>query len=356
MIRGVNLGGWLVLEKWICEDVFEGTDAQDESELFACLTFQEYKNRLEKHFNTFIQEQDIKKISDYGLNLVRLPIPFTLFGDKERNSCVEYVDRLFDWALKYNIQVILDLHTVPGGQNGLDNSGFYGLCTWHKERNRVEEVIEILERVASRYCLRPNLYGIELLNEPISKERFESLKKRIDDRYKERIEVSDFIPTLFLKDFYTECYVRLDKILKNNQKIIIHDGFRLNEWHTYFPQEDFPKLVIDTHMYLNFISRELKENTSQYYIDFIFSRFFKELKEASKYHPVIVGEWTLAHHHDDENEMSLDGYKNYMKAICNLQKMVFEISNGWIYFNYKVNDKKRLNWDLSHVIEKGFFQ
>ena len=29
-IKGVNLGNWLVLEKWMSPALFEGTDAEDE--------------------------------------------------------------------------------------------------------------------------------------------------------------------------------------------------------------------------------------------------------------------------------------------------------------------------------------
>lgn len=32
-IRGVNLGNWLVLEKWMHPALFEGTSAEDEDEL-----------------------------------------------------------------------------------------------------------------------------------------------------------------------------------------------------------------------------------------------------------------------------------------------------------------------------------
>jgi len=32
-MRGVNLGNWLVLEKWMKPEVFEGTTAEDETEL-----------------------------------------------------------------------------------------------------------------------------------------------------------------------------------------------------------------------------------------------------------------------------------------------------------------------------------
>jgi glucan 1,3-beta-glucosidase len=30
LLRGVNLGGWLILEKWMTPSVFEGTEATDE--------------------------------------------------------------------------------------------------------------------------------------------------------------------------------------------------------------------------------------------------------------------------------------------------------------------------------------
>jgi glucan 1,3-beta-glucosidase len=33
MIKGVNLGNWLVLEKWMSPELFAGTDAEDETHL-----------------------------------------------------------------------------------------------------------------------------------------------------------------------------------------------------------------------------------------------------------------------------------------------------------------------------------
>lgn len=36
-LRGVNLGGWLVLEKWMVPDVYGGTEAQDEYSLSLAL-------------------------------------------------------------------------------------------------------------------------------------------------------------------------------------------------------------------------------------------------------------------------------------------------------------------------------
>src|SRR6267142_1718523 len=72
-LRGVNLGGWLVLEKWMVPDVYRGTDAADEYNL--CLTLgDKAQERLDHHRETFITAADFKWIKNCGLNAVRLPV------------------------------------------------------------------------------------------------------------------------------------------------------------------------------------------------------------------------------------------------------------------------------------------
>ena len=36
-IKGVNLGNWLVLEKWMSSELFKGVDADDEEDFYAML-------------------------------------------------------------------------------------------------------------------------------------------------------------------------------------------------------------------------------------------------------------------------------------------------------------------------------
>ena len=80
-IRGVNLGGWLVLERWITPSLFEGSDATDEYTL--CQAGGDVaKERIQKHRETFITKDTIKAIAERGLNTVRLPVGHWLFGDK----------------------------------------------------------------------------------------------------------------------------------------------------------------------------------------------------------------------------------------------------------------------------------
>ena len=168
-IHGTNLGNWLVLEKWMSPELFEGTGAEDETWLARKLTADQFAAKLRQHRDTYITEEDFRFIAEHGLDTVRLPVTYGVFGDRPPlTGAIEYVDKALDWAEKYGLRVLLDLHTVPYSQNGYDNGGITGVCKWCKYPDEVEFALTVLERLAERYAERPGLYGIEVLNEPIS--------------------------------------------------------------------------------------------------------------------------------------------------------------------------------------------
>ena len=103
-INGVNLGNWLVLEKWMSPSIFnDAGGAIDEYHLARCLERQEYIKRIKKHRDTFITEDDFCHIKRIGFNSVRIPVPFYIFGDRDPYiGCIEYLDRAFVWAKKYD--------------------------------------------------------------------------------------------------------------------------------------------------------------------------------------------------------------------------------------------------------------
>ena len=45
-VKGVNLGNWLVLEKWMSPELFEGTTAEDEYYLPTQLSKEVYEARI----------------------------------------------------------------------------------------------------------------------------------------------------------------------------------------------------------------------------------------------------------------------------------------------------------------------
>ena len=165
-IKGVNLGNWLVLEKWMNPTLFDGTTADDEYYLPTQLDPAVYEARIATHRAEYVNERDFATIKSWGLNSVRIPVPYFIFGDRPPFiGCVDELDKAFNWADKYGLTILIDLHTAPMSQNGFDNGGISGVCKWAQLPDEVEFVLSVLERLAKRYGNREALMGIEIINE-----------------------------------------------------------------------------------------------------------------------------------------------------------------------------------------------
>ena len=79
-VKGVNLGNWLVLEKWMSPALFEGTTAEDEYYLPTQLPPEVYEARIKVHRSEYISERDFAVIKRVGMNMVRIPVPYFIFG------------------------------------------------------------------------------------------------------------------------------------------------------------------------------------------------------------------------------------------------------------------------------------
>lgn len=92
-INGVNLGGWLVLERWMTPGLFRASGEEDEIWLHRSTDPAELERLLRRHRDTYITEDDFRAISAHGLNLVRIPVPFFIFGDSARASRMRRIPR-----------------------------------------------------------------------------------------------------------------------------------------------------------------------------------------------------------------------------------------------------------------------
>lgn len=81
-IRGVNLGAWLVLEKWMTPKLFDGTPSEDEYYLARDVEPTIYAEKIKTHRDTFITEGDFVKMKAAGINVVRIPVPHFIFNDR----------------------------------------------------------------------------------------------------------------------------------------------------------------------------------------------------------------------------------------------------------------------------------
>ncbi|KAH7107767.1 glycoside hydrolase [Auriculariales sp. MPI-PUGE-AT-0066] len=134
-IRGVNIGGWLVLEPFISPAMFEiYPNTSDEYHL--SLAMKNDNNgagfdKLREHYRTFITEEDFAEVAGAGLNWIRLPIAFwaiETYADEPylAKESWQWVLKALAWARKYGLRVNFDLHAVPGSQNGWNHSGHLG--------------------------------------------------------------------------------------------------------------------------------------------------------------------------------------------------------------------------------------
>lgn len=134
----MNLGGLFVLEPFIIPELYQQYGAEDEWTLSQLITASttlpnNLTEVLSNHYATFVTEEDIAQIAGAGLNFIRLPIPFWAVetwsdvgtdGTNEVGEpflarvCWTYILKILGWARKYGIRVNIDLHTVPGSQNG----------------------------------------------------------------------------------------------------------------------------------------------------------------------------------------------------------------------------------------------
>lgn len=398
-IKGVNLGNWLVLEKWMLPEMFEGTGAEDEVWLNRKLNPAELKEKMKEHRDTFITEQDFAFIKEQGIWLLRIPVPYFIFGDRPPfNGCVEYLDKAFDWAEKYGLQILIDLHTVPGSQNGYDNGGLTGVCKWCKNPEEVEFALTVLERLAKRYGQREGLYGIEVLNEPISFLVYAtapSTGKAVD---KEEAKGSGYVPLPFLENFYRNAYRRLRKILPENKTIVFHDGFRLRHWGKFFRKEHMKNVVLDTHIYIFAM-----ESFVPIHMPWVYQIYIKSqqrlIERIQKDVPVVVGEWCICNKYAEKavsqakseetaakekqekttSEVKLAEdisdksakvieqdelrKKRYLE-IAAMQLQAWESGAGWIYWSYQfkpnrkepLDEKWKESWDFSRCVENGWIE
>ena len=93
-IKGVDLGNWLVLEKWMDPEPFVRTA---ESYLPTQLDRAVYEARIKTHRAEYINERDSATIKSWGLNSVRIPVPYFIFGDRAPFiGCIDELDKAFN--------------------------------------------------------------------------------------------------------------------------------------------------------------------------------------------------------------------------------------------------------------------
>ena len=120
LFKGLGIGSWLNIEHFMM-----GIPCTDQMmrESFVNVYGKECAADFFKRLaDAFITEADFAYLHSLGIDLLRVPFNYRLFIDDEVPECLKedgfaYFDRLISYGRKYDIYILPDLHTVPGGQN-----------------------------------------------------------------------------------------------------------------------------------------------------------------------------------------------------------------------------------------------
>mgnify|MGYP004717172447 FL=1 len=383
-IKGVNLGNWLVLEKWMSPALFQGTTAEDEYYLPTQLSPEVYEARIKIHRSEYITERDFVTIKSMGMESVRIPVPYFIFGDRKPFiGCIEELDKAFNWAEKYGLTILIDLHTVPLSQNGFDNGGISGVCKWAQNPDEVEFALSVLERLAKRYGNRKGLFGIQPLNEPITENMWETMD--VQNRYApvdtELAKGSAPITMKFLRQFYLDAYDRISAYMPKDKYVVIHDGFELMAWKDFMQEEKYSNVILDTHRYLMVAEARGCSQTIEGYLKYIREELEPQITELEKYFPVICGEWCLFNslacgcdtkggqsvlngvEGSQQESLSPEEKKEIYETLAKAQLELWEKGSGYFYWSYKlltdtVNTPGWIgwdSWDMGRCYDFGWF-
>lgn len=327
--RGVNLGSWLVLEKWISAAVFEGTSAGDEYALCQALGKEQAVARLKRHRETWITEDDFKWIAARGLNAVRLPVGYwALEANPPFVSGAETLDWAFRTAKAHGLGVLLDLHGAPGSQNGWDHSGRSGALGWHSSPENIAHTLRVVDDLAAHCKRYDNFIGFELLNEP-----------RWD------------VPMETLKRYYQDGYQRVRKhVGPERTAVVIHDGFRPQEWANFMQAPEYANVLLDTHLYQCYTEGDRKNDIFAH-VEIAGLERKRQLDKMQQQLPGIVGEWSCAL--DPQSLRGAKGFKEEaaIRAYGSAQLISYETTRGWFFWTYKTDGGG--GWSFRDCVQHG---
>ncbi|KAI0029788.1 glycoside hydrolase family 5 protein [Vararia minispora EC-137] len=247
-IYGVNLGGLFVLEPFITPALFQKyPNAVDEWTLSEAMRADEAGGgigQIEEHYKTFITEPDIAEIAGAGLNWIRVPIGFWAIETWEGEPFLEstswqYFLRILGWARKYGLRVLLDLHALPGSQNGVSLS--YSLSP-----------VNFMNGNMGLANAQRALYYIRVLTEFVSQPAYRDLIPIFGIVNEALVGV---IGMEQISSFYLQAHDMIRGITGfgagNGPYIAIHDGFQgLTVWQGFLAGSD--RIMLDQHPYLGF--------------------------------------------------------------------------------------------------------
>ncbi|WP_338767799.1 cellulase family glycosylhydrolase [Massilia sp. METH4] len=174
ILRGANLGNWLINEFWMMELDKTGS-VDDQCKLEAVLDqrfgYAERQRLFQVFRDNWITTRDWDLMRRHGLNVVRLPFIHTVIEDEKkprtlRPDAWHYLDIAIAEAEKRGMYVVLDLHGAAGSQGVEHHSGCANRNLYWSVPDNQARTEWLWQQIAARYRDRGAVAGYSVLNEP----------------------------------------------------------------------------------------------------------------------------------------------------------------------------------------------
>ena len=305
--KGVNIGGWLS----------------------QCV-------HTKEHYDSFITENDIRELSTWNIDHIRIPVDYDLVEDKAgnyREEGFEYIRKVIDWCGKYGLNMILDLHKTFGYSfdDGEQEEGFF-------ENEKYQERFCCLwEQFAAKFGMFDNRVAFELLNEVTDKSYCEKWNE-ISYKCIKRIRAIAPEISILVGGYYNNSIIAIPDLAMPYDEHIIYN------FHCYDP-------LIFTHqgapwvkdMDINFRMHIEDSEACEEYYDKLFAEAVKVAKERNVM--LYCGEYGAIDRMDEE-----DAYKWYSL----IRKVFDKYDIGNAAWSYKEMDFGLTGKYLERV-RKDFF-
>jgi endoglucanase len=170
VLRAVNLGNWFLLEPWMYE---QSAAAPDQKTFLGVLESRfgaaQAESLIAAHRDGWMTQRDFDAVAAAGFNCVRIPFSHVMVESAPFEIDRDGVRRLLDacaMAERAGLFVILDMHSVPGGQSLDQPSGDITANDLWTDAQAQERFVWLWQRLARELKNVRNFVAYDLINEP----------------------------------------------------------------------------------------------------------------------------------------------------------------------------------------------
>jgi endoglucanase len=173
LLRGTNLGNWLVPEGYMFHfDKGPQSPRQIEALVRELVGPEEARTFWKDFRDAWISGEDIRYLRKIGLNSIRVPFDFRVLTPEDQPGVwleegFARLDQVIAWSREEGLLVVLDMHCAPGGQTGSNIDDSWGYPFLFEDETAQARTVEVWKQIASRYRSETAVLGYDLLNEPI---------------------------------------------------------------------------------------------------------------------------------------------------------------------------------------------